>query len=123
VDGSSSTYSTSQLPVFTRRPVGGSDKWLYVDPGSGLCSVIVFVPRGIERGLDFGLGVIFLSLFWPPTRVVDRSAEKEQRRASRSGCYRLLLAMPSFSRIFSIKHHLVKADCRTLRARKAVKIS
>ena len=25
-------YSTSQLPVPARRPVGGSDKWLYVDP-------------------------------------------------------------------------------------------
>ena len=25
-------YSTSQLPEPARRPVGGSDKWLYVDP-------------------------------------------------------------------------------------------
>ena len=24
-------YSTSQLPEFARRPVGGSDKWHYVD--------------------------------------------------------------------------------------------
>jgi hypothetical protein len=119
-DESSSTYSASQFPVFTRRPVGEPDKWSYVDCESTLCGAILFVQPGIERGIDFGPRVSFLSVFRPLTRVVDRSAEKEQRRASPSPCYRLLLATPSFSRMFSMRHHLVKADWRRLRSTTAV---